>query len=148
MKRMPATAFRQGGFTLIEMMIVVALIAIIAAIAYPAYTEQVLRSRRADGRAGLMGTAQELERCFTQYNAYNDTSCPVVGAGPAISQPSPEGYYTITDSTLTATTFDLTATPTSVGGQDRDTVCTTLTLDHTGQTGSTGARAANSECWR
>ena len=69
-------AMQQRGFTLIELMIVVAIIGIIAAIAYPAYTSQVMKTQRSDGRAALMAAAQSLERCYTEFNAYNSGACP------------------------------------------------------------------------
>ena len=71
----------QRGFTLIELMIVVAIIGILAAIAVPQYLDYVTRSRRADGQSTLLQVAQALERCYTQFSAYNNTSCAVSRTG-------------------------------------------------------------------
>ena len=113
------------GFTLIELMIVVAVIAIIAAIAFPAYQNQVQKTRRADAHTALLGAAQTLERCFTRYNSYESEACPDV------TGQSNDGFYMITTPTLTATTFTIQAD--AVSPQDRDVEsCLTMTIDHRG----------------
>ena len=133
------------GFTLIELMIVVAIIGILAAIAVPQYSDYVTRSRRADGQSTLLRVAQELERCYTQFSAYNNTNCAVVGTG-GVSETSPEGYYVIAaaGSALSASAFTLTATPQGAQATN-DSDCTTLTLTHLGGQGATGDDADN--CW-
>jgi len=130
---------KQKGFTLIELMIVVAIIGIIAAIAYPSYTSQVMKTQRSDGKAALMESAHKLERCYTEYNAYNSGSCP------ALSATSSEGYYTIS-AAKTASTFTLTATPAS-GSVTGDTECKNFTLTNTGVQGISGSGSA-SDCWK
>jgi len=135
----------ERGFTLIELMIVIAIIGILAAIAVPQYTDYVTRSRRTDGQSTLLQVAQELERCYTQFSAYNNTNCAVVTSG-AVSRTSPEGYYVIaaTGTALSASAFTLTATP--QGAQaTHDSDCTTLTLTHLGVQGATGADTDS--CW-
>lgn len=64
------TRYPQHGFTLIELMITVAVIGILSAIAYPSYQEQMRKGKRAECRSGLFQVMQQQERYFTQFNAY------------------------------------------------------------------------------
>lgn len=72
MQRRHTTPRASRGFTLIELMIVVAVIAILGAIAYPSYQESVRKGRRAEGRAALQEVMQQQERYMTQFNTYKD----------------------------------------------------------------------------
>jgi type IV pilus assembly protein PilE len=127
-----------AGFTLIELMIVVAIIAILTAIAYPAYNKYVLRSRRSDAYAALNQGQTVMERCYAQYFSY----APTTATCPAVPTTSPEGYYSVVASKVTATTYTLTAT--AVGAQAADTGCATLSLDQAGNKTSTGG---STKCW-
>ena len=113
------------GFTLIELMIVVAVVAILAAVAIPAYNQYVEQTRRADAHSTLLNAAQNLERCFTRNNSYIGCSVPETSA---------DGFYAI-GVTRDATTFTLTATRAG-------DACSPFTLDERGNRGSnpTGTR--------
>ena len=139
--------FKSSGFTLIELMIVVAIVAILAAIAYPSYQEQVRKSRRADAKAVLLEAAQWLERHYTVNNTY---VVDFAADFPAALKKSPKdggtAYYNITLGNLAQNTFTLTATPQATGGQDKDK-CGGLTLTHTGAKGVLGTGATVAQCW-
>ena len=132
-----------AGFTLIELMITIAILAIIVGVAIPSYNQYVLESGRADGKSTLLQASQTLERCFTRYSAYNDANCPLADGSTITSEN--DKYQVTVDST--ATTFDLTAAP--QGGQTKDTDCGNLTLDHTGRKGAKGGFEDDvvEECW-
>ena len=122
----PITSVR--GFTLIELMIVVAIIGVIAAIAFPSYTRYVERTQFNDGRTGLLAAAQLMERCYVsdmRYNAVEDGEF-VCNVGDR----SPEDFYTIAVSDRTTRTFTLTAT--GRAGRVTAPPCNSMTLDQTG----------------
>lgn len=118
---------RQRGFTLIELVIVVAIVALLAAIALPAYNKYVQKSRRSYAYDALTAEQTALERCYAAVFTY--VGCAAVPAS-AVAPPAPAtSYYTVTAVTA-ASTYALTAT--TLGAQVADTTCTTLTLNSTG----------------
>jgi type IV pilus assembly protein PilE len=138
---------RSTGFTLIELMIVVAIVAILAAIAYPSYTAYAFRSRRADGREMIMRVAAAQERYYTSRNAYT-TDLTALGFAVATNLPSEKGDYTISSvngGTGTTQSFLITGTP--VGLQAKDS-CAALTISSTGLKDWTGVKPPkNGACW-
>lgn len=139
---MTSTSRSQRGFTLIEIMIVVAIVAILAAVAYPSYTDYVLRSHRSEGQALLADAAARQERYFVQNNTYADTTTKL-GYGSANSA---NGYYQLSISGASTSDYTLTATP--QGGQANDTKCSNLTLTAAGTRGASASGAVASDCWK
>jgi type IV pilus assembly protein PilE len=124
---------RSRGFTLIELMIAVAVVAILAAIAFPSYALFMKKSRRGDAEATLMDIAQREQQYLLDTRAYAPDGTLYGGAtGSPIPLPADvSAYYTIT---ITAPggappTFTITATPIAGSPQAGDY---TLTLDNTG----------------
>ena len=134
----------QQGFTLIEVMIVVAIIGILAAIAYPSYDEYVKRGNRTEGQAFLSDVAARQERYFSQNNKYITAVGDIAKLGLSNAN-SPTSKYTIT--LASGGTDDggylLTATQ-----QFGDTKCGNLTLNALGEKGRTGTGKTLEECWR
>ncbi len=138
---------KNSGFTLIELMIVVAIVAILAAIAYPNYQSQVQKSRRGDAKAVMLENAQFLERNYTMSGRFD--TLPGGGAVTDANLPyqtAPRdgtAFYDISFSAgPAASSYELQAVPRA--GQDDDG-CGTLTLSHSGvKTASDGDVA---DCW-
>jgi type IV pilus assembly protein PilE len=132
------------GFTLIELMIVVAIIGILAAIAYPSYQEYVRKSNRAEASVALMESAQALERYYSIQGSYTKS-----GSATEIA----EVYKTRVPESGAATysvaasggrnNFTLTATGTGMMFSD---ACGNMTLSHAGEKGVSGSKAVD-DCW-
>ena len=129
------------GFTLIELMIVVAIVGIASLIGAGYYRDSVIAANRTEGRAVLTQAAGSLEKCRSLYGSYNHANCAFANSFPIASE---SNFYSVT-AALAGSTFTLTATPVAGETQANDTDCTTLTLTNTGIKGATGADT--SDCW-
>lgn len=133
---------RSSGFTLMELMIVVAIIGILAAIAVPAYSEYVIKGKRSDAKAALLNAQLAQEK----YRANNTSYGTLAQIG--VSSTSPDGYYTIAISgTPDATSYTVTAAPLSPFA---DSTCGTFAVNKDGKTTSASVQttaAKVTECW-
>lgn len=161
---------RRRGFTLIELMITVAIVAIIAAVALPSYFGSVRKSRRADAISAINQVAQAQERYRANQASFGDrlivASGKITGVGvssdtgAATSAASPDGYYTITLSTpsgsASSVAYGVAATAVSGKGQTSDNGCQYMRLDVVGgnlsylagtSAGTATSGGTSSRCW-
>ena len=143
---------RNAGFTLVELLIALAIAGILAMVAYPSYQNSVMRTRRADGIAGSLAVqvAQEKFRAGCRFYAQTIGNTNTCGATAALStvqasSTSPEGYYTITiaASTATGNTYTISADPTGI--QVDDTTCDPMTI--TFNASNPNGLKGPADCW-
>ncbi len=156
----PSLRLQRRGFTLIELMIVVAVVAILASIALPSYRESIAKGRRAEARAILLEAGQWMERHYSENFRYdtNTAGTAVADLLPANLRQSPRdggGVYTIAVSAVTARSYSMTATPVAGGPMASDR-CGGFQITNTGVRSNPGfstssfssAEAAAATCWR
>lgn len=127
-----------GGFTLVELMITVAIIAIIAAIAYPSYQEQVRETRRANAQADLLELSSYMERYYTERFTYAGTTTETLpfNESPKLGNSK---FYDLDLQNVGASSYTLRAIP--KGAQTGD-LCGTMSINEVGQRNADGAN-----CW-
>jgi type IV pilus assembly protein PilE len=126
-------AVRQSGFTLIELMIVVAIVGILASIAYPSYQQYVLSSRRAEAQSEMLRIQLGLEKWRANNSTYSSN---LADAGFVDSNT----YYNYTITNISGSTYTINAA--AQGAQTADSACTPLTLNQS------GAKTPSSGCWK
>lgn len=137
---------RRQGFTLIELMVVVAVVAILAAVALPAYSEQVRKSRRGQAQADLVELAQRAERSHTVNNTYADFWASVPD-DHRVSPRTGTAHYNLTINVPAANpnAFTLTATPIAGTPQAVDR-CGVMTINQAGRKTHGGGAGRDDEC--
>ena len=137
---------KPGGFTLVEMLVVMVIAAILAGLAWPAYREQVLKTRRSTGVAVLVELAARLEHYYADHGTYAGATLGA-NAGDLFLATTANGYYRLLIGKQDDLYFSISAAPTARGHQDRDR-CGTFTLDSLGNRGLSGNSAGMRQCWR
>lgn len=133
MQSIQTTRKTSAGVTLVELLIAVAIVGILAAIAYPSYQAQVRRGNRTDAKAELLEAAQELEKCYTRFGAYNNGGC-VAFTTTNTGRLSEKGKYRITFlGAVAPNTYRMQAV--LQPGRGTDPECQVFTLDESGQRG-------------
>lgn len=139
---------RVSGFTLIELMVVVAVVAILAAIALPSYQDSVRKGRRGQAKSDLVELAQRAERYRTINNSYAGFWAQTQAGDARSPRTGPTAYYVIDrdGGVDTATnTFTLTATPQN--GQELDVLCMNLSVNQLGQKQASADPPNANRCW-
>lgn len=133
------------GFTLLELMITVAVVAILASVAYPSYIQHIVRTHRSAVQSQMYAVANKQEQYLLDQRSYASTLAALNMTLPA----DVASRYTVTvaaDMTTTPPSYLVTATP--IGAQlANDTRCGTLTLDHLGVKTKSGTSANVADCW-
>lgn len=132
----------QKGFTLIEVMITVVIVGILASIAYPSYTEYVLKSERAEGRAYLLSAMQAQERLYSQTMTYVDTMANLTG----INAQSEHKKYSLSISKCGASADTKSCVVMSATPLRADIKCGILSIDSRGVKSATGTEGVG-YCW-
>lgn len=140
--RIPGPAGR--GFTLIELVVTVAIIGILVAIAYPAYQEQIRKGRRPEGQGALVELANVQQQFFSDNFTFTSTLSDLGYA----SATTLGGHYTLSVPVASASAFTVKAVP--AGAQVADKKCAEMTLTNTGVKAAkdSGGASTTADCWR
>ncbi len=127
---------RRRGFTLIELMITVAIVAILSAIAFPSYQNQVRKGRRADAKSVMLDLTQQLERRYTTDRDYTNLTAV---CGQSVQSPTTGTAWYQVSTVCTPSAYTVTATPQGTQASDP---CATMTIN------TIGTRTpATAGCW-
>ena len=137
---MTPTPLRRG-FTLVELVIALAVVAILSAVAYPSYTAHIAKGRRADGKQAMLELAQRMERYYTERGTYVGATLGATGIYPNVSA---GGHYSLAIASQTADGFAITATP---QGRQLGDACGRYGYNQLGEQSVADATLASTACW-
>lgn len=149
-------AVKFQGFTLFELLVVLAIVSVLMSFAYPSYRDYIMRASRSDAHVALQKISMAEERIYAVHSQYTGDINALGG------DESPEGLYTlkavtgtwsgsncalaVSDTTAT-NSYTVFAIPVTGKSQENDSDCTCIYFDSRGVKGSTGARANARDCW-
>jgi len=133
-----------AGFTLVEMMIVVAIVAILASLAVPSYQRYVRESRRAEALTSVQRVAALEEQFYFANGRYTDNAANELGG----ISPTPGGFYNVAVVLPAAPAVGFTVTATAIGTQAADHECETISLNNAATRDATGTMGDQTRCWR
>jgi type IV pilus assembly protein PilE len=141
-----AARVRTQGFSLVELMVTVAIVAVLAAIALPSYRRYVLQGKRTDAIKALAFYQQALERCYSQNFTYVNAGPTPCTSAPGTATNTDNGDYQLTFA-INASNYTLTAT--AIGTQAPDTQCSVFTITQAGVQGAhdTSGNDQTQACW-
>jgi type IV pilus assembly protein PilE len=131
---------KMRGMTLIELVIVVAIVALLATVAIPSYRQFLLRSHRAEAKSALLNLAAAQEKFYLQNNTYTEELADAPPDGLGLTATTVNGHFTVTIDDADADSF--TATATAAGGQAQDSHCASFTINQAGT-----RTATSDDCW-
>jgi type IV pilus assembly protein PilE len=143
---------KQSGFTLIELMITVAIVGILGSVAYPSYVSHIVKTKRNAAESFMMTVANRQEQTMLNARSYFAVATGTTAEWTAANLAIPaevSSNYTVTvaaNNAATPPTFTVTATPSAIQAA-KDTKCGILTLDQTGTKTKSGTAASYSDCW-